>query len=104
MSGDLAFLYSAVEEVVIATEANLFVKHSVRELLFDGYEDDLLYIGKDLGISSAPITGRFGWFHLRNGSSTDGVYEMNTGMIDGNRFGYMESWNYKPQLDVWQND
>lgn len=44
-------------------QEKLFITKSARELLFDGYEDELLDLFKELNVSSINIPfKKFGWF------------------------------------------
>lgn len=53
-------------------EGTIFKTHTVAELLFDGYEDELLSFAKKLNITSLNIPfDKFGWFY---GVSVCGVF------------------------------
>lgn len=73
------------------------VTKTVRELLFDGYDDQLLSFINKLPIPNPlPIEiNKFGWFVDRNGSSTyDGHFEVRTGQSDRTKTGQLTHWNY----------
>ena len=71
-----------------------FVTHSVRELLFDGYDDILLSMASALDSNSNQ--SKFGWLFNRNGSSlADGVYNTFTGASDPKLLGVIHSHNYQ---------
>lgn len=46
-----------------AIEAKLFVKKTVKKLLFDGYEDSLLSIAEMAGAKARKPIDKFGWFY-----------------------------------------
>lgn len=55
------FLSDALPEIFSDTESKLFVSKTMRELLFEGYEDGILQFAKRLGY---PVPSeRFGWLH-----------------------------------------
>lgn len=78
------------------TEKKLYIKKTVRELLFDGYEDGVLDLLKELeGLVKIPIQSRFGWFYSRNTSETyDGLVNIHSGVDDMTQLGMMGGWNY----------
>jgi len=82
-------------EMVDAVNTRVFVTHSVREFLFDGYSDPLLDAAQVMHFLvnvSIPFD-KFGWFYARNGSrSYDGVFNMDTGR-DVTRLGDLHFWN-----------
>lgn len=77
---------------------SLLVTKSVKQLLFDGYEDNQLnYLNKVKqiipGMPIIPYT-KFGWFVNRNGSANyDGRLEILNGKNDVYKLGLMTSWN-----------
>lgn len=74
---------------------SLFVTKSVRELIFDGYDDELLKFLKGFNITGFNIPfERFGWFVDRNGSASyDGRFNIFTGADDISKLGVMDLWN-----------
>jgi len=76
----------------------LFVTKTVREIIFDGYEDPILDDVAELakwGIKIDGATARFGFFYGRNGSEwQDGVFNMFTGSTNISRMGQVFTWNY----------
>ena len=75
---------------------SLTATKSVREWLYDGYDDPLLDFLKSLNTSRFDIPfKRFGWFVERNNSKTyDGHFEMTTGESDVTSMGQLTMWNY----------
>ncbi|XP_043253594.1 protein croquemort-like isoform X2 [Colletes gigas] len=70
---------------------------TVNELLFTGYDDPLIKLGRLMGMGlDVPPFNKFGWFYMRNGSTMfDGHYNMDTGVGDIGEFGVLRKWNYK---------
>ncbi|KAB0794889.1 hypothetical protein PPYR_11728 [Photinus pyralis] len=71
----------------------VFVQKTVKEILFDGYEDPVLSVLNAVPFVSDTEATKFGWFIGRNGSvGTDGVYNMRT--TAGDEFATLKNWNY----------
>ena len=51
-----------VSNMLATIEAQIFVKRTVGELLFEGYEDSVMQIGSVFGHGQGQ--DRFGWFYL----------------------------------------
>ncbi|XP_022700951.1 scavenger receptor class B member 1-like isoform X2 [Varroa jacobsoni] len=79
---------SALEEMFSKMNQSLLIHRTVRELLFDGYEDQMLKLAKQW--SWSPIT-RFGYQIDRN-NSNDGIYTVFTGENGMANYGTIESW------------
>eukprot|EP00095_Tigriopus_kingsejongensis_P012252 maker-scaffold472_size162276-snap-gene-0.29 protein:Tk12252 transcript:maker-scaffold472_size162276-snap-gene-0.29-mRNA-1 annotation:"hypothetical protein DAPPUDRAFT_303163" len=76
--------------------SQLFIKKTVRELLFEGYEDTLLALADWFGQESSIPLDRFGWFYKRNGTTwADGTFNMYTGERDIAEMGKINHWNYE---------
>jgi len=101
-----AFWVPGLNGVLIAFKEKLFITASVKEILFDGFNDPLL---DDLeGLEKAlpfikkfippGITDKFAFFYQRNGTDfTDGVWNMFTGESDVEKMGQVYSWNFSTQ-------
>ncbi|XP_017878842.1 protein croquemort-like [Ceratina calcarata] len=76
---------------------SIYNTKTVDELLFKGYSDSLIDIGKMTGMGEdIPPFDKFGWFYARNGSTMfDGHFNMDTGVEDIANFGVLRNWNYK---------
>ncbi|XP_059617325.1 protein croquemort-like [Phlebotomus argentipes] len=76
--------------------ARMTITRTVRELLFDGYDDPILDFVRKLNISGFVIPfKKVGWFVERNQSAThDGHFSIFTGDDDMAKLGVMEHWNY----------
>ncbi|KAI1309004.1 Protein croquemort [Halotydeus destructor] len=94
---DKTFLYNAISEMANYTDSTLFQSHSVRELLFEGYQDDLIDEAAQMGGFKIPFD-KFAWFYGRNGTSSDGLYTIHTGQDDLDKMGQMYTWNNSSRL------
>ncbi|XP_058060508.1 protein peste-like isoform X1 [Anopheles bellator] len=73
------------------------------ELLFDGYEDNMVLMGKHLFNDEDIPFDRVGWFYTRNNSADlIGHYNAHTGVDDINKLGTMGEWNYQPRTDFFE--
>ena len=53
-----------VSNMLATIEAQIFVKKTVGELLFEGYEDSVMGIGSAFGHGQGPVfLDKFGWFY-----------------------------------------
>lgn len=74
------------------------------ELLFDGYEDDMVLMGKHMFDADEVPFDRVGWFYTRNNSADlIGHYNVHTGVDDIMKIGSMAEWNYKPRTNFFAN-
>lgn len=81
---------------ILSSRSDLSVRKTVDELLFTGYEDTLINMGKVAATQEMPPFDRFGWFYTRNGSvNFDGNFNMDTGSEDISQLGILKKWNYK---------
>lgn len=90
-----ALLKLAVNFMLNTRGGSLFVTKSVREWIFDGYNDTLLTFLKGLDSPAFNLPfDRFGWFVGRNLSSEyDGRINMYAGQEDISKMGKVYSWN-----------
>lgn len=89
---------------VLSTKANISVTKTVDELLFTGYEDTIINMGKVAVAEEVPPFDRFGWFYKRNGSiDFDGHYNMDTGAGDISNLGLLRNWNYKDTTNYFKS-
>lgn len=86
-----------VNQFIMKHRSSLTVTKSVRELLFDGYDDPLIDFLKSLHLPMFHIPfSKFGWFVERNESKTyDGRFEIITGQKDITKLGLLTKWNGK---------
>ncbi|XP_058824764.1 protein peste [Topomyia yanbarensis] len=81
---------------------DVFVVKTAGELLFDGYEDNMVLMGKQLFDASEVPFDRVGWFYTRNNSADlIGHYNVHTGVDNIAKIGSMAEWNYKPRTDFF---
>ncbi|GFV37267.1 protein croquemort [Trichonephila clavipes] len=95
-SGD-SFFISGIDAILEHTRSTLFVTKSVGNLLFDGYEEEILFVAKDIGIE-VPYD-KFGWFYPKN-NSDDGEYTIFTGKTDFTKYGYVDLWKGSSMLSA----
>ncbi|XP_073972730.1 protein croquemort-like [Rhodnius prolixus] len=89
--------YPVANIILKVEEKKVFVTKTVRELLFDGYSDELLNLTKKLErILKIKIPfDKFGWFYNRNDSiNYDGVFNMKTGAGGLDSLGNIDRWNF----------
>lgn len=97
----LARLMGPLERVFLSSlltvsGEKMFVNKTVKELLYDGYEDKILDVVNQLNTSISIPFKKFGYFVDRNGSKTyDGVFNMYTGANNIELLGTVAEWNYK---------
>ncbi|XP_015115646.1 protein croquemort isoform X2 [Diachasma alloeum] len=97
-SGPIKQMVSGALEVL---QEGLTVRKKVRELLFDGYEDKLIDLAKELHVPGIPWN-KFGWFYGRNRSETyDGTFNMNTGANSMQDLGILREWNYERKSTIY---
>lgn len=86
-----------IVDALVKSMEPLFVTKTVGQLMFEGYEDELLNITASLNVSDFKVPfDKFGWFYPRNNSPTyDGVFNMHTGTDNIHLLGIMDAWNYE---------
>lgn len=86
-----------IVDTLVRSVEPMFVTKTVSQLMFEGYEDELLNITAKLNVSDFKVPfDKFGWFYPRNNSPTyDGVFNMHTGTDDIHLLGIMDEWNYE---------
>lgn len=84
--------------------AAMVIRKTVRELLFDGYDDPLLDILKKWKKFNIPFS-KFGWFVERNDSSTyDGHFQIFTGQRNLRQMGILSQWNFSNKTKFYHDD
>lgn len=86
--------------------AELTITKSIRELIFDGYDEKILQLMHKLHLKQFPIPfTKFGWFVDRNASSSyDGRFHMHTGEDDIKNLGLLQLWNYEDRTNSYSGD
>lgn len=100
------FIPRLINRAIQSLREQLFVKKQVREILFDGYEVELLKMVSRVGsLVGLPQTQqKFALLKGRNDTwrpEQDGVWAINTGVRDRKMFGKVSSWNSYRQLPFW---
>lgn len=81
--------------------------HTVRELLFDGYEDPLLNVVRASNNPNFPKPpfAKFGWFVERNNSwDFDGNFTMSTGEKDIFDLGKVHKWKFSDHVGMFRGE
>jgi hypothetical protein len=110
-----AIIHLFIEPIINSTNTTAFKKLKVRELLFEGYEDQLLVqlckqfpdqckgkptrIGLFYGVSNWGVRITKKSFQ-QNGTASK-TYEVDTGIDDLNEISMVRSWNYSTQVNAW---
>lgn len=100
------FIPRLINRAIQSLREQLFVRKQVREILFDGYEVDLLKMVSRIGslVGLPQQSQKFALLKGRNDTwrpEQDGVWAINTGARDRQRFGKVSSWNSYKQLPFW---
>ncbi|XP_046611411.1 protein croquemort-like isoform X1 [Neodiprion virginianus] len=91
-----AFYWHTMFELMLIKIGHIHLTKTVDELLFTGYEDTLINMGKISKIVDLPPFDKFGWFYMRNESTTfDGHFNMATGQDSIMNIGILRNWNYR---------
>lgn len=95
----------AVNFIINKHDSKLFITKSVRELLFDAYEDSLLTFIKKINSTAFNIPfNKFGWFVDRNSSSEyDGRFNMYTGQENIRQLALLTSWKQQTSVPFYKN-
>ncbi|XP_072938810.1 protein peste-like [Epargyreus clarus] len=106
---DAGFLSQKALAMALAMYNHRFsVSKLAGELLFDGYNDELLDWARLLPASltgGAPPVDKFGFFYGRNNSvDTDGYVETSTGTESGILPGQIRRWNYQDHLPFYEGE
>jgi hypothetical protein len=70
----------------------LHVQKTAAQLMFDGYEDNLIQTAKILNIKKIPFD-KFGWWYMKNASGElMGDFNVHTGVDDISQLGVIKNW------------
>ncbi|CRL01879.1 CLUMA_CG015086, isoform A [Clunio marinus] len=80
-------------------EQTIAISKTARELLFEGYEDNMVLMGREGLIEGFDVQDipydRIGWFYLRNDTDQlSGDYNVNTGSDDISKLGTIQNYNH----------
>lgn len=85
----------------------LTVTKTAGELLFEGYEDDMVLLAKSLPFLAGEEIpfDRVGWFYMRNNSADlTGWYNVDTGEKDIKNIGALRNWNFADTNGAFEGD
>uniref|UniRef100_U5EUH2 Putative plasma membrane glycoprotein cd36 n=1 Tax=Corethrella appendiculata TaxID=1370023 RepID=U5EUH2_9DIPT len=85
-------------------EQDIHVTKTARELLFEGYEDMMVLMGKEIFKADEVPFDRVGWFYMRNNTpDLIGHYNVHTGEEDITKIGTMQFWNYASRTNFFDS-
>lgn len=98
-----------INRAIQSLREQLFIRKQVREILFDGYEVQLLKMISRVGsLVGLPQTQqKFAILKGKNNTwrpELDGIWAINTGERDSKRFGKVHSWNSYRKLPFWEQN
>ncbi|XP_063591608.1 lysosome membrane protein 2-like isoform X2 [Penaeus indicus] len=96
-------LHALVELAFLRFKESLFITRSVRELIFDGYDEPLLSELVKYTGDPTDSKGKFGFFYPRN-NTNDGRYKVKTGALGMDDYQYIVEWKGQTELDYWHGD
>ncbi|RWS28672.1 scavenger receptor class B member 1-like protein [Leptotrombidium deliense] len=89
--------------LIESIESNLFIKRTVRELMFDGYADPFAALGPLLDPSLINNHGKFGYMYPNKNASTDSLFTVFAG-ANISKFTLIDKLDRKAKLDLWLTD
>ncbi|KAG9509290.1 Lysosome membrane protein 2 [Fragariocoptes setiger] len=100
------FIPRLINRAIQSLREQLFVKRTVNEILFDGYDVELLKMVSRVGalVGMPQAQQKFGLLKGRNDTwrpEQDGVWGINTGERDRSQFGRVSSWNSYKRLPFY---
>uniref|UniRef100_A0A6G1SEV4 Lysosome membrane protein 2 n=1 Tax=Aceria tosichella TaxID=561515 RepID=A0A6G1SEV4_9ACAR len=103
------FIPRLINRAIQSLREQLFVRKQVREILFDGYDVELLKMVSRIGslVGLPQQSQKFALLKGRNDTwrpEQDGVWAINTGQRDRRQFGRVASWNSYKKLPFWPAD
>lgn len=88
-------------------DQQIHVTKTAGEMLFDGYEDDMISLAKQLPFFAGEEVpfDRVGWFYMRNNSADlTGWYNVDTGETDITQIGKLKYWNYEDTNGAFEDE
>ncbi|KAG5681304.1 hypothetical protein PVAND_010753 [Polypedilum vanderplanki] len=87
-------------------EENIFVSKTARELLFEGYEDDMVTMGKMSNVAGFDMSAipydKVGWFYLRNATNKlSGYYNVHT---SSSKAGTIANYNSLDHIQIYRGE
>lgn len=98
---------TAINFLIGGNRGPFFITRTVNELLFEGYDDNLLKViraSNDPAFPKIPFD-RMGWFYSRNNSETyDGKFRMFTGVDEITNVGILQMWNGRNSTRLYRDN
>ena len=88
----------AMNNMISKTGSTLYPKHTIRQLLFEGYTDGLIKEAAKMESSNLPDS--FAWFLGLNNTVRDDRYSIYTGKYDLSKLGRIYSWKNSTNLPM----
>lgn len=88
-------------------DQKIHVTKTAGEMLFEGYEDDMITLAKQLPFLAGEEVpfDRVGWFYMRNNSADlTGWYNVDTGEKDISQIGKLKYWNFKDSNGAFEDE
>ncbi|OTF81154.1 replication factor C subunit 5-like protein [Euroglyphus maynei] len=99
---DKFLAYESLNSLIDAFNMSFILKHKIRHLLFEGYEDDLLTTASSFYPGEVSQT-KFGWLFEKNNTSSEGLFRVYTGQLDsGRKVGLIDTWNNEKENIKWK--
>lgn len=100
------FIPRLINRAIQSLREQLFVRKQAREILFEGYDVELLKMVSRVGslVGLPQQSQKFALLKGRNDTwrpEQDGVWAINTGQRDRRQFGRVASWNSYKRLPFW---
>uniref|UniRef100_A0A2P2HY80 Lysosome membrane protein 2-like n=1 Tax=Hirondellea gigas TaxID=1518452 RepID=A0A2P2HY80_9CRUS len=97
------FAKGLFELIKLRFELHPFITRKAGELLFHGYQEDILAFASTFTGDPIHATGKFGFFYPKNGSN-DGTYKVGTGADGLENLQIIDEWRGSPTLHFWKTD
>lgn len=81
----------------------IVIRKSIRELVYDGYEDSIIKKADILKLDLPFKDGKFAWLYGKN-ASNDGLFTVYTGTDDATKTDFINNWNGKESLNFWTDN
>ncbi|XP_076296719.1 protein croquemort [Lasioglossum baleicum] len=96
-----SFFKYLVDKAMEILEEKLVITKTVNELLFEGFNDDILKLARAMNLTKIPMN-KFAWFYERNSSASyDGTFNMDTGESNMLNLGLVREWNYNNRVSYY---
>lgn len=99
------FMYYTINQMHNLTESYLFPRHTIGELMFEGYTDLLLKEATQLAFDDISVPfSRFGWLYGKNNTASNSRFTIYTGKGDLSKLGRLHSWNDMTYLTQFEGE